>query len=111
MPSCPYCGDRRFDIVEARGSGIVYSWVVVHMAFDPAFKDEVPYVLATVDLDDGVRVVARLEAPSQAIEPGVRVEKRFHDHAGWTELRFEQAQPGSRSGQNETQQTARSEVG
>jgi hypothetical protein len=32
----------------------VYSWVVVHKAFDPVFANDVPYVILTVDLDEGV---------------------------------------------------------
>jgi uncharacterized OB-fold protein len=57
----------------------------VHRAFDPAFAGEVPYDLATVDLDGGGRVVGRCSGDTRI---GARVAPRFVDHDGWTELRF-----------------------
>ena len=51
----------KFDWVEASGRGRVYSWTVAHHAYHPGFKAEVPYVLLTVDLDEGVRALGRLK--------------------------------------------------
>jgi uncharacterized OB-fold protein len=48
----------------------------------------VPYVIATVDLDAGARMVGRL-AGAPAI--GARVAHEFVDHDTWTELRFRPA--------------------
>lgn len=89
MPSCPYCASRGFEICESSGVGTVYSWIVVHMALDSDFADEVPYTLATIDLDDGGRVVARLEAQASPVRPGLKVQASFFDHEAWTEIRFE----------------------
>jgi uncharacterized OB-fold protein len=87
MPSCPYCADRKCEIVTASGRGTVYSWIVVHRAFDPAFAAETPYTLATVDLEEGGRIVGRLEGtPAQF---GMTVMTSFFEHLDWTELRFE----------------------
>lgn len=87
MPNCPYCASPASEIRQASGSGTVYSWVVVHRAFDPAFAKDVPYVLATVDLDGGGRTVGRLEG-TETVDFGQRVAAVFTDHADWTELRF-----------------------
>lgn len=86
MPSCPYCAAVDTVVREAV-AGAVYSWVVVHRAFQPAFASEVPYSLATVDLDGGGRIVGRLE-PGEAARPGLRVRPHFVGHQGWTEARF-----------------------
>ena len=86
MPSCPYCGSRIARVAEADGSGSVYSWVVVHRAFDPAFAAEVPYTIATVALDEGPRLVGHLEAPAPRF--GARVRASYVEHGAWTELRF-----------------------
>jgi uncharacterized OB-fold protein len=86
MPSCPYCGATGAEIREAT-AGTVYSWVTVRRAFQPAFAAEVPYTIATVDLDGGGRMVARLE-PGEAAAPGARVRPHFVRHSGWTEVRF-----------------------
>jgi hypothetical protein len=91
MPTCPYCAARSATIVECPGTGAVYSYVVVHRAFDPAFADAVPYVVSTVDLDPGIRVVARFDGGRPAI--GDHVTPAFVDHASWTELRFRAGAP------------------
>jgi hypothetical protein len=87
MPSCPYCGTEGGTDVEVPGTGTVYSWVGVHRAMTPAFAGEVPYTVATVDLDGGGRIFARV-SPSGAVAIGVAVVPEFVDHDGWTELRF-----------------------
>ena len=42
------------------GRGSVYSFTVTHQAFHPAFADRVPYVVATIELEEGVRMVSDL---------------------------------------------------
>ncbi|MEP7026760.1 MAG: OB-fold domain-containing protein [Actinomycetota bacterium] len=86
MPCCPYCAAPDSVVREAAG-GTVYSWVTVRRAFQPAFAADVPYTLATVDLDGGGRIVGRLE-PGEAASPGLRVRPHFVHHQGWTEARF-----------------------
>jgi uncharacterized protein len=86
MPSCPYCAAVDTVIGEAT-AGSVYSWVTVRRAFQPAFETDVPYTLATVDLDGGGRIVGRLE-PGEAARAGLTVRPHFVPHQGWTEVRF-----------------------
>jgi uncharacterized OB-fold protein len=86
MPRCPYCASAQSSVLEAGGGGTIYTWVVVHRAFDPAFEDEVPFTLATVDLDEGARIVGRLEGAPPRF--GMRVQAAFFHHPNWTELRF-----------------------
>ena len=52
-PLCPHCGADTIDNVALSDRGRVASWTVVHQA-PPQLKT--PYTLATVDLDDGVRL-------------------------------------------------------
>jgi uncharacterized protein len=86
MPCCPYCAATGTVIREAT-AGTVYSWITVRRAFQPAFAAEVPYTIATVDLDGGGRIAGRLE-PEDAATPGLRVRPHFVHHPGWTEARF-----------------------
>ncbi len=90
MPTCPYCGGVGAEVREHSGRGTLYSWVVVHRAFQPAFAAEVPYTLAAVDLEGGGRMVARLE-PADAVEAGAELVAYYVDHDGWTEVRFRRA--------------------
>jgi uncharacterized OB-fold protein len=87
MPACPYCGTLGGGDVEVPGTGTVYSWVRVDRALTPTMASEVPYCIATVDLDGGGRMQGRLEPPGEAAI-GARVEPVFHAHRGWSELRF-----------------------
>lgn len=63
-PLCDACYSFEVRWIEATGRGKVHSWTVTHHAFNPGFKPELPYVLATVDLDEGVR----LQAPLRGVE-------------------------------------------
>jgi uncharacterized protein len=75
-------------MIESSGLGTVYSFVTVHAAVSPAAAALLPYTVATVDLDDGPRMVGRVE-PTGGAGIGDRVRPRFVDHSEWTELCFE----------------------
>lgn len=71
---CPHCLSAELDWVEASGRGRVHSFTVVHRA--PAdYREEVPYVVALVDLDEGVRMMTRLlDVEPAAVDVGMAVE-------------------------------------
>jgi len=85
--ACPYCSAPGGTDVEVAGDGTVYSFVRVQRPLTPSMADDVPYAVATVDLDAGVRMLGRVEPP-EAAAIGARVTALFVDHADWTELRF-----------------------
>jgi len=60
QPLCPHCRESRWSWQPVSGRGLVYSYAVCHRAFHPAFAAAVPYVVATIELDEGVRMVADL---------------------------------------------------
>jgi uncharacterized protein len=71
---CPYCMASDLEWTEASGVGEVHSFTVVHRA-PPDYRDEVPYVVALVDLDEGVRMMTRLvDVEPGAVTVGMRVE-------------------------------------
>lgn len=59
---CPACHSDGVEPLAASGRGTVHSWTVAHHAFDPAFADDLPYTLVTVDVAEGPRVLARFDA-------------------------------------------------
>jgi len=87
LGACPYCGTPGGTDVEVSGEGTVHSFVRVHRALTGTMADDVPYAIATVELDDGVRMLGRIEPP-EAAAIGVRVGPHLVDHDDWTELRF-----------------------
>lgn len=57
---CAQCGSPEWRWERASGNGRLFSWTVTHQPLHPAFVDAVPYVVAVVELDEGVRLVAAL---------------------------------------------------
>lgn len=57
---------------DSSGMGKVYSMTVIHP------RNEEPYVLALVDLDEGFRMMSRIDTPDpEVVQIGQRVEVRF----------------------------------
>jgi uncharacterized protein len=56
---CPHCLDGPLSWFTAAGTGQVYSYTVAHRAFGE-FAGQVPFTVALVDLDEGVRMMARI---------------------------------------------------
>jgi uncharacterized protein len=71
---CPGCMADDLEWVEASGAGVVHSFTVVHRA-PPDYRDDVPYVVALVALDEGVRMMTRLvDVEPAAVTVGMPVE-------------------------------------
>jgi uncharacterized protein len=82
-PMCPDCQSMQTHWSAASGNGSLYSWVVVEHPTHPALNDQVPYVVALVDLDEGVRVVANLcDTPMADIHAGMALELFFEEADG-----------------------------
>ncbi len=57
---CARCGSAQWSWRASNGRGSLYSWTVTHQAMLPQFDSEVPYVVAVVELEEGVRMVSQL---------------------------------------------------
>jgi len=55
-PVCAVCGSTEIAWAEMSGRGKVFSWVRYHRSYLPEFADRLPYVVALVELDEGVRL-------------------------------------------------------
>lgn len=60
-PACPDCGAFDRGYVVAAGQGTVFSYLVHHAPQVPG--KELPLVIALLDLDEGVRMVAEMTGP------------------------------------------------
>ncbi|MGE7544735.1 Zn-ribbon domain-containing OB-fold protein [Sporosarcina newyorkensis] len=56
---CPNCMSENIEWVESAGKGKVYSFTVVRHS-PPSFSDDVPYVVAMIELDEGVRMISNI---------------------------------------------------
>lgn len=81
-PVCDACHSMDSEWTEASGRGTIYSWTETHHPFHIGFKAEVPYILVTVDLEEGVRLQSQLiGARLQDLKIGLPVQAVFADAA------------------------------
>lgn len=77
-PVCHQCLSSANEWVEASGEGTVFSYVVVHQAFHPAFAEEVPYVVALVALAEGPHLMTNVVGvPADQVSVGMPVHVTF----------------------------------
>ena len=58
--ACPHCLSTDIDWRPAEGTGTVYAFSIQYNPALPAFADEVPYVVALVELTEGVRMMTNI---------------------------------------------------
>lgn len=87
---CPSCYSTHYEWHQITGEGEVFTYTVVHRAPTPAFQADGPYVIAHVQMDDGVRMIADLRADPETVRTGLPVQAVFDSVTPeWTLLRFE----------------------
>jgi uncharacterized protein len=59
-PRCLTCFSAELAWTPASGQATLYSFALMHQVYDPAFADEVPYNIAVVELDEGVRMTTNV---------------------------------------------------
>jgi uncharacterized OB-fold protein len=71
------CGGRDFETVVLPDTGKVATYTVIRVG-PSDFTDEVPYALAVVEVEGGVRLMAQLvDVPLENIETGLPVRLEF----------------------------------
>ena len=57
---CPHCLSDDLTWQEVSGKGALHAFTIVHRHVNPAFHAEVPFVVALIELDEGVRMMSNL---------------------------------------------------
>jgi uncharacterized OB-fold protein len=65
---------------ESAGRGVVYTYTVVRRHGHPYFRSRTPYVVAYVDLDEGFRMLAEIDADPGTVHVGMCVDLGWEDH-------------------------------
>ncbi|WP_219217142.1 Zn-ribbon domain-containing OB-fold protein [Variovorax boronicumulans] len=60
-PMCTACHDFGHAWLPVSGAGTVHSWTVTHQSPLPGFTEAVPFVLVTVDMAEGIRMLGLLK--------------------------------------------------
>ena len=80
---CTSCGSNSLDWVTASGHGKVLSRTIVRRAVSAAYADDVPYVIALIELQEGVVMMSKVVGcEPESVHTGMAVEVNFED---WSE--------------------------
>jgi hypothetical protein len=59
-PFCPFCWSEDVSWIDASGRATLYTHSTVYVNDLPPFKDQIPYIAAVVDLEEGPRVMTTI---------------------------------------------------
>ncbi|HEV7733041.1 MAG TPA: Zn-ribbon domain-containing OB-fold protein [Candidatus Binatia bacterium] len=77
---CTNCLSGAIEWVRSSGKAVVYSYTVTHQNQAPGFREELPYVLAIVQLAEGPRLMTNVvECAPDQVRIGMPVEVVFDD--------------------------------
>lgn len=90
---CPRCLSTNLEWAKVTGRGRLYSYTVVRQPANPAFNDDVPYVYAVVQLEEGPRMVsAVVDCPLEELQVDMPLVAVFDDVTPeWTLVKFKHA--------------------
>lgn len=75
---CPFCWNSKNKPKFASGRGTVNSFSVVYQNGDPAFKGNLPYVLAYVDLEERISMITNIvNCDVNKVAIGMKVQAVF----------------------------------
>ena len=77
---CPHCLSDNLSWRPAQGTGEVHAFTIVHRHPNPAFAGDIPYVVALIELDEGVRMMSNLvgvAADPAEVKVGMPVEVTY----------------------------------
>ncbi len=76
---CSRCNSAECEWIESKGEGTVFSWIVVrHPVPRDVYAQDVPYVVALVELAEGVRIPSNIvECTPEDVSAGMPVKVVF----------------------------------
>jgi hypothetical protein len=79
---CDECLSTEFTWEQAKGTGVVRTFGVMHQRYHPAFAAETPYNVTIVELDEGPQLPTNLHGVANAdIKVGMRVGVEWERHS------------------------------
>lgn len=93
--ACPRCRSEELEHVAASGRGVIYAVTVARQAFHQSFIEDVPYVLALVELEEqsGLRMLTNIvDAEPGTLDSGTPVRLTFEPRGEWALPQFRPAE-------------------
>jgi uncharacterized OB-fold protein len=77
---CPYCLSPRTEWVRCSGKGTIWTFTVMHQNQAAGFRDSLPYVMAMIDLAEGLKMMTNIvDCPPEQVKIGMPVEVVYED--------------------------------
>jgi hypothetical protein len=77
---CPQCSAIELKWVQVGGKGTVYSYTVIRRPAVPSFAQDIPYVFAIVELEEGPRMATNIiNCRPEEVRIGLPIEVSFDD--------------------------------
>lgn len=57
---CSQCHSSNTEWIISNGKGKIYTYVIFHQVFHKGFADDVPYVTASIELEEGPRLLSNI---------------------------------------------------
>src|SRR5947199_9710056 len=77
-PRCVRCFAGELAWAAASGRATLYSFALMHQVYDEAFAAEIPYNIAVVETEEGVRLTSQVvDCPNERLEIGMPLEVTF----------------------------------
>ena len=77
---CFHCMSMELEWTQVSGRGTLYSFTLMHQVYHPAFASEVPYNIAEVDLEEGLRILSNIvDCPNADLNIGMPLLVTFED--------------------------------
>ncbi len=86
---CPHCFAAALTWRAASGRGTLYTFTIMHQVMNPGFATAVPYNVAQVDLDEGVRMTSNIvDIANDQLRIGMKLQAVFEENGGVTIPKF-----------------------
>lgn len=77
---CPHCFAAKLAWRPASGRATLYTFTIMHQVMNPGFATSVPYNVAQVDLDEGVRMTTNIvDIANDQLRIGMKLQAVFED--------------------------------
>jgi len=80
---CTGCTDGTLQWKTSKGRGTIYTFSVVRQSYHPFFRNQVPYAVAWIDMDEGPRILSNVvgvKDPLNDLKIGQAVEVEWEEH-------------------------------
>ena len=80
---CPHCHSDSLEWKDVSGEGTIHTFTVARRPAGPTFKEDLPYVVALIDLKEGPRMMSNIVTDDvDSVKIGQSVKVTFDDVTG-----------------------------